>query len=196
MIGASTVSAKTLYLDEVEVKAELQKEPHDSFFRAGDLLDKRWLPRGLATAERERLALFEPVQKFMDGCLPSYRCSISAADLTTAQTWIDTLRSRAMTHEPFRLACFGWWIVGTYSRDRFQQNQAEKPVLDVEDALRYLRAQFVRVDEPLMQAGLLYAQAKVALWAQDLDRAIEALMFVERIEESVLTSEIFAWLGA
>ena len=47
-----------------------------------------------------------------------------------------------------------------------------------------------------MQAGLLYAQAKVALWAQDLDRAIEALMFVERIEESVLTSEIFAWLGA
>ena len=32
MIGASTVSAKTLYLDEVEVKAELPKEPHDSFF--------------------------------------------------------------------------------------------------------------------------------------------------------------------
>ena len=37
MIGASTVSAKTLYLDEVEVKAELPKEPYDSFFRAAEI---------------------------------------------------------------------------------------------------------------------------------------------------------------
>ena len=133
----------------------------------------------------------------MNGCLPSYRCSISAADLTTAQTWIDTLKPSDDPRAKLQVGLLrGWWIVGTYSLDILQQRQAEKPVLDVEDALRYLRAQFVRVDEPLMQAGFLYAQAKVALWAQDLDRAIEALMFVERIEESVLTSEIFAWLGA
>ena len=162
MIGASTVSAKTLYLDEVEVKAELPKEPHDSFFQSADLLDKRWLPRGLATAERERLALFRArTEEFMDGCLPSYRCSISAADLTTAQTWIDTLKPSDDPRAKLQVGLLrGWWIVGTYSRDRLQQNQAEKPVLDVEDALRYLRAQFVRVDEPLMQAGFLYAPSQ------------------------------------
>ena len=198
MIGASTVSAKTLYLDEVEVVAELPKRPYDSFFRAGDLLDKRWLPRGLATAERERLALFRARgAEILDGCLPSYQCSIRDADLTTAKTWIDTLIASDDSRAKLQVGLLrGWWIVGTYSRDRLQHGQSSKPVLDVEDALRYLRAEFVRVDDPLMQAGFLYAQAKVALWAQDLDRAIEALMFVERIEESVLTSEIFAWLGS
>ena len=69
MIGAPTVSAKTLYLDEVEVKAELPKEPYDSFFRAGDLVDKRWLPRGLATVERERLALFRATEAAFAGLL-------------------------------------------------------------------------------------------------------------------------------
>ncbi|MEC8051226.1 MAG: hypothetical protein VX210_10575 [Myxococcota bacterium] len=198
MIGASTVSAKTLYLDEVEVKAELPKEPYDSFFQSADLVDKRWLPRELATVERERLASFRArTEEMMNGCLPSYRCSISVTDLTTAQTWIDTLKPSDDPRARLQVGLLrGWWIVGTYSRDLLRQSQAQKPTLDVEDALRYLRAQFVRADEPLMQAGFLYAQAKVALWAQDIDRAIEALMFVERIEESVLTSEIFAWLGA
>ena len=58
MISASTVSAKNLYLDEVEVKAELPKEPYDSFFQSADLVDKRWLPRELPTVERERPASF------------------------------------------------------------------------------------------------------------------------------------------
>ena len=198
MIGASAVSAKTLYLDEVEIKAELPKEPYDSFFQAADLVDKRWLPRELATAERERLALFRArMEEIMDGCLPSYKCPVSAADLATVQTWIDTLKPSNDPRAKLQVGLLrGWWIVGTYSRDMLQHSQAKKPVLDVEDALLYLRAQFVGIDEPLMQAGFLYAQAKVALWAQDIDRAIEALMFVERIEESVLTSEIFAWLGA
>ena len=198
MTGVSNVGARTLFLDEVEVKAELPKEAHDAFFRPDGLYGKRWLPRGIATAERERLAAFRArFEQSINNCLPSYRCSINTSDLSEIQSWIKSLKQSDDPRARLQAGLLrGAWLVGTYSLDLRRNTQAKAPILDVKDALRYLAAQFSLTDEPLVQAGLLYAQAKIAIWAQDLDRAIEALMFVERIDESTLTPEIFAWLGA
>lgn len=187
----------TLVLDEVELKAELPRLDHTQFFRPQSLSSNVWSPRVLSGPDRSRLMTFrEKSEQHILTCLAGYRCRTSQSDLSEARRWVDLLSTsddvRARLHAGLLR---GWWLVTTYADD-LQRSGSQKPKLDVSDALQYLAAQFATTNDPFLRAGLIYAQAKVAVWANDLDSAIEALMFLERTEESTLTPDLFAWLGS
>ena len=189
--------ASTLILDEVEVMAALPEFDHTAFFEPKPLTVAQWLPRSFASSEREQLTkLRNRLDAELKTCLADGRCRIASRDLEAARAWIKRLEVEDDPRAKLQAGLLrGWWLVATYLGDLRRQGK-EKPILNVQDALRFLSAQFTTARDPLLKAAFLYAQAKVALWGKDLNGAIEALMFVERIDESTLTPELFAWLGA
>lgn len=189
--------AGTLILDEVEVMATLPEFDHTTFFRAKPLTSAEWLPKVLASSDRtELINLRNRLDAELTNCLVDGRCRVASGDLEAVQAWIKKLQQGDDPRAQLQVGLLrGSWLVATYMADLKRQGQ-EKPKLNVQDAIRFLSAQFTKSRDPLLQAGILYAQAKIALWGKDLNGAIEALMFVERIDESTLTPELFAWLGA
>ena len=196
-ILAAEAKATTLVLDEVEIKAALPEFEHSTFIVPKSLTSNPWLPKTLSTSQRGQLVKFrERLEVELRKCLPGYSCGVRDDDLRSAQKWIELLKGMDDPRARLQVGLLrGWWLVATYMND-LKRPGTGKPSLNVQDATRYLAAQFTTTDDPLLQAGFLYAQAKVSLWANTIHQAIEALMFVERIEESTLTPELFAWLGA
>ena len=196
-IGAmSTASAKTLYLDELEVSAELPTFEVDSFFIPRTLTGKAWMPRELSSdAHEELLELRERLDQALNGCRESKKCQLSDTDLRLAHQWLKRLISSDDPRSHLQAGLLrGAWLAGTYHNDARRLGE-HAPVLDTSDAVRYLESHFAFTNESDLQAANLYARAKISLWGHNPDGAIRALMFVDRIPESTLTQELFAWLA-